>query len=66
MGQLKCLSFIKKEVENQLNTKIKAIRSDQSGEYGPPFEQFCSEHDIIHQTTDSYSPQSNGIDKRKN
>ncbi|KAL4011256.1 hypothetical protein IC575_028308 [Cucumis melo] len=56
----------KKEVENQLSTKIKAIRSDRGGEYGPPFEKFCSEHGIIHQTTAPYSPQSNGIAERKN
>ena len=63
---LKCLIFIKEEVENQLNTRIKAIRSDRGGEYGPPFEQFCLEHDIIHKTTSPYSPESNGIAKRKN
>ena len=56
----------KKEVENQLSTKIKAIRSDRGGEYGPPFEQFCSKHGIIHLTTAPYSPQSNGIAERKN
>ena len=56
----------KKEVENQLSTKIKAIRSDRCGEYGPPFEQFRSEHGIIHQTIAPYSPQSNGIVERKN
>ena len=45
---------------------MKAIRSDRGGEYGPPFEQFCSEHDIIDQTTAPSSPQSSGIAERKN
>jgi hypothetical protein len=56
----------KNEVENQLSIKIKAIRSDRGGEYESPFEEFCSEHGIIHQTTAPYSPQSNGIAERKN
>ena len=56
----------KEEVENQLSTKIKVIRSDRGGEYGPPFEQFCSEYGIIHQTTAPYLPQSNGIAEQKN
>ena len=55
MRQLKCLSFYKNEVENQFCTKIKAIRSDRGGKYCPPFEQFCLEHGIIHQTTTPYS-----------
>jgi len=56
----------KNEVENQLSTRIKVIRSNIGGEYGPPFEQFCEQHGIIHQTTAPYSPQSNGIVERKN
>ncbi|KAK4389523.1 Retrovirus-related Pol polyprotein from transposon TNT 1-94 [Sesamum angolense] len=66
MRHWKPLSFIKNEVENQLSKTIKAIRSDRGGEYGAPFEEFCSEFGIIHQTTAPYSPQSNGIAERKN
>ncbi|KAL0545234.1 hypothetical protein IC582_020384 [Cucumis melo] len=62
---VKVFKFYKKWVKNQLSTKIKAIKSDRGGEYGFPFEQFCSEHDVIHQTTAPYSPQSNGIAERK-
>ncbi|KAL0342471.1 UNVERIFIED_CONTAM: Retrovirus-related Pol polyprotein from transposon TNT 1-94 [Sesamum calycinum] len=65
MRHWKPLSYIN-EVENQLSKTIKAIRSDRGGEYGAPFEEFCSEFGIIHQTTAPYSPQSNGIAERKN
>jgi transposase InsO family protein len=53
----------KAEVENQLERKIKRLRSDHGGEY---FSGFCVEHDIIHERTPPYSPQSNGVAERKN
>ena len=54
------------EVENQLSIKIKVIRSDRGGEYNEPFNAFCREHGIVHQTTAPYSPQSNGVAEHKN
>ncbi|KAL0333939.1 UNVERIFIED_CONTAM: Retrovirus-related Pol polyprotein from transposon TNT 1-94 [Sesamum angustifolium] len=63
---LEAFKLYKNEVENQLSKTIKAIRNDRGGEYGAPFEEFCSEFGIIHQTTAPYSPQSNGIAERKN
>ena len=56
----------KLEVENQLSKKIKIIRSDRGGEYDAPFDEYCSQNGIIHQTTAPYSPQSNGVAERKN
>ena len=56
----------KNEVENQLNRKIKVLRSDRSGEYESPFVDLCAHHGIIHETTAPYSPQSNGVAERKN
>ena len=56
----------KNEVENQLNKKIKVLRSDRGGEYESPFGEFCLQHGIIHQTTAPYSPQQNGVAERKN
>ena len=35
-------------------------RSDKGGDNEAPFDEFCLEHGIIHQTTAPYSPQSNG------
>ena len=56
----------KNEVENQLNLKIKMIRSDRGGEYESPFAEICLEYGIIHQTTAPYTPQSNDLAERKN
>ena len=62
---LEMFQHFKNEVENQLDRKIKVIRSDRGGEYEAPFGDFCSQHGIIHQTTAPYSPQQNGVAERK-
>ena len=56
----------KNEVENQLNRKIKELRSDRGGEYQAPFSEFCAQHGIVHKVTAPYSPQQNGVAERKN
>jgi transposase InsO family protein len=57
----------KTELENQLERKIKHLRSDRGGEYfSNTFDIFCEEHNIVHERTPPYSPQSNGITERKN
>jgi transposase InsO family protein len=57
----------KAEVENQLERKIKRLRSDRGGEYFlGDFSDFCVEHGIIHERTPTYSPQFNGVAERKN
>jgi hypothetical protein len=47
----------KAEVENQLEKKIKRLRSDRGGEYfSNDFSEFCVVHGIIHEGTPPYSP----------
>jgi transposase InsO family protein len=56
----------KAEVENQLERKIKHLRSDRGGEYfSNTFDIFCEEHGIVHERTPPYSPQSNGLPKER-
>ena len=63
---LESFIYYKKEIENQINKKIKVLRSDGGGEYESPFGEFCSQHGIVHQTTAPHSPQQNGVAERKN
>lgn len=57
----------KTEVENQLDCKIKRLRSDRSGEYGSKeLIKYCEEFGIIHESSAPYTPQQNGIAERKN
>jgi transposase InsO family protein len=56
----------KAKVENQLERKIKQLRSDRGGEYFlGDFSDFCVEYGIIHERTPPYSPQSNEVAERK-
>jgi transposase InsO family protein len=64
---LNCFKTYKTEVENQLEKKIKRVRSYRGGEYlSNEFGEYCAEHGIIHKITSPYSPQSNGVAKQKN
>jgi transposase InsO family protein len=57
----------KAKVENQLERKIKWLRSYRGGEYfSCDFSKFCMEYGIINERTLPSSPQSNGIVERKN
>lgn len=54
-------------VENQVNKKLKAIRSDNGGEYiNYNFQNFLKANGIRHQTTTPHSPQQNGVAERAN
>ncbi|KAK1415826.1 hypothetical protein QVD17_31614 [Tagetes erecta] len=73
---LETFKAYKAEVENQLNCKIKVVRSDRGGEYygrhtdigqAPgPFYKFCKEHGVINQYTMPGTPQQNGVAERRN
>ena len=57
-------------MENKLSKKIKRLRTDRvrgGGEYeSNPFNSFCEDHVIIHETTPPYSLESNEVAERKN
>ncbi|GJS83629.1 putative RNA-directed DNA polymerase [Tanacetum coccineum] len=73
---LDVFKIFKAEVENQLNRKIKIVRSDRGGEYygkhsdlgqSPgPFAIYCQENGIVNQFTMPYTPQQNGVAERRN
>lgn len=61
------LNFFFNEIKTQFNVAIETLRSDSAREYrhSAPSE-FCRKQGIIHQTSCSYSPQQNGVEKHKN
>ncbi|CAL9006938.1 unnamed protein product, partial [Prunus brigantina] len=73
---LDMFKIYKAEVENQLNLKIKVVRSDRGGEYYGRFDEtgrnpgafakFLQQEGIIAQYTNPGTPQQNGISERRN
>ena len=64
---LDCFTQLSRLMENQLSTKIKALRSNRGCEYlSEQFKGICDEKGIIaRQLTISYTPQQNGIAERR-
>lgn len=57
----------KNAAENQLNRKIKMLRSDNGKEYvNDQFKKLCLSSGIKHQKSVPYSPQQNGLAERAN
>ena len=55
------------EVQTQFNTSIRILRCDNAKEYlSASFSSFMSLHEILHQSSYAYTPQQNGVAKRKN
>lgn len=62
----KFLDF-KRMIENQTGRKIKAMRSDNGSEFCcKSFQNILSSSGIVHQTTNPYTPEQNGVAERKN
>lgn len=54
---LNYFKIYKAEVGNQVEKKIRKLRSDCGGEYiSHKFSQFYYEHEIVHEVTPPYSP----------
>lgn len=57
----------RQEVENQLDTRIKILRTDNGLEYvNKNFSDYLKGAGIIHQTTTPYTPEQNGTAERMN
>ncbi|GJW32254.1 retrotransposon protein, putative, ty1-copia subclass [Tanacetum coccineum] len=57
----------KNGVKNQLGKTIKALRSDRGGEYiSQEFKNYLKAYGIIQQLTPLFTPQHNGVSKRRN
>ena len=64
---LNCFIKFMNLVENQLDKKIKALRINRGREYlSDQFKRLCDEKGIVHQLTIPYTPQQNGVAKRRN
>ncbi|CAG9132206.1 unnamed protein product [Plutella xylostella] len=54
-------------VENELNKKIKKLRTDNGKEYiNRNFDSYLKKSGILHQTTVPYTPEQNGLSERMN
>jgi len=54
-------------VEKEVANPIKVLRTDRGGEYSShEFANFCENHGIKRQLTAAYTPQQNGVCKKKN
>ncbi|GBP78467.1 Retrovirus-related Pol polyprotein from transposon TNT 1-94 [Eumeta japonica] len=57
----------KNQVENELNKKIKILRCDNGLEYSNKnFADFLKKNGLLHQTSNPYTPQQNGLSERMN
>ncbi|XP_057671187.1 uncharacterized protein LOC130902919 [Diorhabda carinulata] len=67
MSVLDTFKDFKSKVENELNCKIKKLRTDNGKEYcNNNFEKFLTNHGIIHQTSTPNTPEHNGLAERMN
>lgn len=64
---LKHFIDFKRFAENQRGEKIKTFRSDNGGEFcSNAFETFLKDNGIVHQKSNPYTPQQNGVSERMN
>ena len=56
-----------KMVANQYQQPIRVFQSDNGGEFvNTSMSQFCRDYGVHHQTSNSVTPQQNGLAERKN
>jgi transposase InsO family protein len=61
------LSAFVSTMETQFDKTIKTLRSDRGGEFwNKEVQSFCASKGIVHQKTNPYSSQENGVAERLN
>ena len=53
-------------VEREIGLSLKAVHSDNGGEYMCPFEKYYRKHRIEYEKTDPKTPHQNELEKRMN
>ena len=54
-------------VENETGLRVRAISTDDGGGYtSQSFNKFCADKGIVHQFTNPYTPEQNGVSERLN
>ena len=62
-----CFRSFHKMVQTQFSAKVKVLKSDNGGEFvSQVLQSYFQDHGIVHETTCPYTPQQNGVAKRKN
>jgi transposase InsO family protein len=60
-------NIYKEMVENEMDSRIKCLRSDNGGEFtSKKFMDYCSSHGMKRQFSIARTPQQNGVVERKN
>eukprot|EP01018_Ginkgo_biloba_P039433 Gb_15074 [translate_table: standard] len=63
----KCFKHFKTMVEKKSGYYLKVLRTNRGGEFtSREFSDYCNNHGIKRQLTTTYTPQQNGVAKRKN
>jgi transposase InsO family protein len=63
---LEKIKVFKAHVENEIDLKIKYLRSDNGGEFNSnEFNEFCENHGIKRHFSAPRTPQQNGVAERK-
>jgi transposase InsO family protein len=64
---LENFKIYKEMVENEMDSRIKCLRSNNEGEFtSKEFMDYCSSHGIKRQFSIARTPQQNGVVERKN
>ena len=65
--KMKVLEKRKEHVENQVDRKVKCLRTDNGLEFcNIKFDRYCKTHGIERHKTCVYTPQQNGVAERMN